>query len=124
MARDPGTYSEQIMQDIVRSGTFQRNIEQREAVILWFARDSRMSIWYCDRLIHPTGALYIGLIRDEENVAAPRKEPQVEAASMAPSSSQSTPPFGVAVVPLARVQKLEAQMATLLHKSNLGCKGR
>uniref|UniRef100_M1DH45 Integrase core domain containing protein n=1 Tax=Solanum tuberosum TaxID=4113 RepID=M1DH45_SOLTU len=38
-----------------------------------------------------------------------------QAASRAPSSSRSTPPLGVVVVPLARVQKLEAQMATLLH---------
>uniref|UniRef100_M1DQZ6 Integrase core domain containing protein n=1 Tax=Solanum tuberosum TaxID=4113 RepID=M1DQZ6_SOLTU len=34
---------------------------------------------------------------------------------MAPSSSRSTPQLGANVVPLARVQKLEAQMATLLH---------
>ncbi|KAG5579575.1 hypothetical protein H5410_050202 [Solanum commersonii] len=38
-----------------------------------------------------------------------------QAASMGPSSSRSTPQLGAAVVPLARVQKLEAQMATLLH---------
>uniref|UniRef100_M1DZH1 Integrase core domain containing protein n=2 Tax=Solanum tuberosum TaxID=4113 RepID=M1DZH1_SOLTU len=114
------------------------------------AEDSGVPIWHCDRLIHPTGALDIGLIRDEANVAAPRKEPEVEVpplgadladtvgqaqggdpsipdhtdtvsasssqvASMAPSSSWSTPQFGAVVVPLARVQKLEAQMATLLH---------
>ncbi|KAG5615217.1 hypothetical protein H5410_015041 [Solanum commersonii] len=33
---------------------------------------------HCDRLVHPTGALDIGLIRDEANVAAPRREPQVK----------------------------------------------
>ncbi|KAG5625171.1 hypothetical protein H5410_010389, partial [Solanum commersonii] len=60
-------------------------------------------------------ALDIDLIRDEANVAAPRREPQVEAASMGPSSCRSTPQLGAAVVPLARVQKLEAQRATLLH---------
>ncbi|KAG5590166.1 hypothetical protein H5410_040680 [Solanum commersonii] len=105
-------------------------------LIFQLCRDSGVPIWHCDRLVHPTGALDIGLIRDEENVAAPRREPQVEvpplgtdladtvgqaqgddlsipdhtntipgsssqAASMAPSSS--------------RVQKLEPQMATLLH---------
>uniref|UniRef100_M1DI10 Integrase core domain containing protein n=1 Tax=Solanum tuberosum TaxID=4113 RepID=M1DI10_SOLTU len=94
--------------------------------------------------------LDIGLIRDEANVAAPRREPQVkvpplgtdladtvgqaqgvdpiipdhtdtipasssQAASRAPSSSRSTPLLGVVVVPLARVHKLEDQMATLLH---------
>uniref|UniRef100_M1DTS8 Integrase core domain containing protein n=1 Tax=Solanum tuberosum TaxID=4113 RepID=M1DTS8_SOLTU len=115
-----------------------------------YGQDSGVPIWNCDRLIHPTGTLDIGLIRDEANVAAPRREPQVEvpplgadladtvgqahggdpiiadhtdtvpasssqAASRAPSSSRSTPPLGVAVVLLTRAQKLEAQMATLLH---------
>uniref|UniRef100_M1DS39 Integrase core domain containing protein n=1 Tax=Solanum tuberosum TaxID=4113 RepID=M1DS39_SOLTU len=109
-----------------------------------------MPIWHCDRLIHPTGTLDIGLIRDKANMAAPRREPQIEvpplgadladtmgqaqggdpiipdhsdtvpassfqAASMAPSLSRSTPQLGATVVPFARVQKLEAQMATLLH---------
>ncbi|KAG5599265.1 hypothetical protein H5410_030635 [Solanum commersonii] len=112
--------------------------------------DSGVPIWHCDRLIHPTRALYIGLIRDEANVAAPHREPQIEvpplgtdladmveqaqggnpiipdhsdtvptsfsqAASIAPSSSRSTPQLGAIVVPLARVQKLEAQIAILLH---------
>ncbi|KAG5590369.1 hypothetical protein H5410_040883 [Solanum commersonii] len=63
------------------------------------SRDSGVPIWHCDRLVHPTGALDIGLIRDEYG----------------PSSSWFTPQLGAAVVPLARVQKLEAQMATLLH---------
>uniref|UniRef100_M1E150 Integrase core domain containing protein n=1 Tax=Solanum tuberosum TaxID=4113 RepID=M1E150_SOLTU len=83
-----------------------------------FARmllESGVPIWRCDRLIHPTGALDIGLIRDEANVASPRREPQVEAASMAPSSSRSTPQLGPTIVPLARVHKFKAQMATLLH---------
>uniref|UniRef100_M1DG60 Integrase core domain containing protein n=1 Tax=Solanum tuberosum TaxID=4113 RepID=M1DG60_SOLTU len=119
-------------------------------LIFQLCRDSGVPIWHCDRLIHPTGALDIGLIRDEANVAAPHREPQVEVsflgvdladtvgqaqggnpsildhtdtvpassshvASMAPSSSLSTPQLGATVVPLARVQKLEAQMATLLH---------
>uniref|UniRef100_M1DWY2 Integrase core domain containing protein n=1 Tax=Solanum tuberosum TaxID=4113 RepID=M1DWY2_SOLTU len=119
-------------------------------LIFKLCRDSGVPIWHCDRLIHPTGELYIGLIRDEANVAAPHREPQVEvpplgadlantvgqaqggdpsipdhtatvlasssqAASMAPSSSRSIPQLGAIVVPLARVQKLEAQMATLWH---------
>ncbi|KAG5572275.1 hypothetical protein H5410_062041 [Solanum commersonii] len=117
---------------IVRSGTFQRNAEQREAVILWLAKyialdrehaewvatprlgirkatlnfvakffwllvcnrvsptkadnshetewswDSGVPIWHYDRLTHPTGTLDIGLIRDEANVVAPCREPQVE----------------------------------------------
>ncbi|KAG5595903.1 hypothetical protein H5410_037135 [Solanum commersonii] len=44
-----------------------------------FARmDFEVPIWHCDKLVHPTGALYIGLIRDEANVAAPRREPHIE----------------------------------------------
>ena len=119
-------------------------------LIFHLCRDSGVPIWHCDKLVHPTGALDIGLIRDDANVAAPRREPQIEvpllgtdladtvgqaqggdpiipdhtdtvpgssfqATSMAPSSSRSTPQLGATVVPLARVQKLEAQMATLLH---------
>uniref|UniRef100_M1DGJ1 Integrase core domain containing protein n=1 Tax=Solanum tuberosum TaxID=4113 RepID=M1DGJ1_SOLTU len=118
--------------------------------IFQLCRDSGVSICHCDRLIHPTRALDIGLIRDEANVAAPHREPQVEvpplgvdladtvgqaqggdpslpdhtetvpasssqAASMAPSSSRSTPQLGPTVVLLAIVHKLEAHMATLLH---------
>ena len=119
-------------------------------LIFHLCRDSGVPIWHCDKLVHPTGALDIGLIRDEANVAAPRKDPQIEvpplgpdladtvgqaqggdpiipdhadavpgsssqAASVTPSSSRSTPQLGVTVVPLTRVRKLEAQMATLLH---------
>uniref|UniRef100_M1DII0 Integrase core domain containing protein n=1 Tax=Solanum tuberosum TaxID=4113 RepID=M1DII0_SOLTU len=70
-------------------------------LIFQLCRDSGVPIWHCDRLIHPTGTLDIGLIRDEANVAAPRRKPQVE--------------LGAIVVPLAKVQKLEDQMATQLH---------
>uniref|UniRef100_M1E1D4 Integrase core domain containing protein n=1 Tax=Solanum tuberosum TaxID=4113 RepID=M1E1D4_SOLTU len=38
-----------------------------------------------------------------------------QAASRAPSSSRATPSSGSTIVPLARVQKFEAQMATLLY---------
>ncbi|KAG5594814.1 hypothetical protein H5410_036046 [Solanum commersonii] len=47
-------------------------------LIFHLSRDSGVPIWHCDKLVHPTGALDIGLIRDEANVAAPRREPQVE----------------------------------------------
>ncbi|KAG5572101.1 hypothetical protein H5410_061867 [Solanum commersonii] len=47
-------------------------------LIFQLCRDSRVPIWHCDRLVHPIGALDIDLIRDEANVAAPRKEPQAE----------------------------------------------
>ncbi|KAG5576770.1 hypothetical protein H5410_056904 [Solanum commersonii] len=133
MARDPGTYSEEIVRefyasyaatlrgsiskrskplakdpltstlDIVRSGAFQRNSEQREVVILWLARyiaaDGERAEWVAaprlgirkatltfvvkffwllvSNRVSP-GALDIGLIRDEANVAVPRREPQVE----------------------------------------------
>ena len=44
----------------------------------------------------------------------------IPGSSTAPSSSRSA--LLPALVPLARVQKLEAQMATLLHHSILGCR--
>ncbi|KAG5620829.1 hypothetical protein H5410_006047 [Solanum commersonii] len=100
-------------------------------LIFQLCRDSGVPIWHCDRLVHPTGALDIGLIRDKANVAqrasgsgddlsGPDHTDTVpgsssQAASMGPSSSRYTPQLGTVVVPLARVQKLEAQMATLLH---------
>uniref|UniRef100_M1DW87 Integrase core domain containing protein n=1 Tax=Solanum tuberosum TaxID=4113 RepID=M1DW87_SOLTU len=97
-----------------------------------------------------TKTLDIGLIRDKANVAAPRREPEVEmphlganlvadveqmqcedpaplapieyapashspSASQSPSFSKAIPSSGSVVLPLARVQKLEAQMATLLQ---------
>ncbi|KAG5575423.1 hypothetical protein H5410_055557, partial [Solanum commersonii] len=132
--------------DIVRSGAFQRNSEQREAVIHWLAKYILCRRWRSENgfrprlgirkatltfvakffwllvrnrvsptkadnqvtwdravmvaalvarveidfarmllaeihereLVHPTGALDIGLIRDGANVAAPRREPRVE----------------------------------------------
>uniref|UniRef100_M1DXB6 Integrase core domain containing protein n=1 Tax=Solanum tuberosum TaxID=4113 RepID=M1DXB6_SOLTU len=53
-------------------------------LIFHLCRDSGVPIWHCDRLIHPIGTLDIGLIRDEANVTAPRREPQVEIASTIP----------------------------------------
>uniref|UniRef100_M1DTP8 Integrase core domain containing protein n=1 Tax=Solanum tuberosum TaxID=4113 RepID=M1DTP8_SOLTU len=118
-------------------------------LILQLCRDSGVPIWHCDRLIHPMGTLDVGLIRDEANMAAPRRGPQIDvplgsdlvdvvelmqgdepappahtdnapasfsqAASQAPSSSRATPPSVDNVIPLVRVQKLEAQMETLMH---------
>ncbi|KAG5632238.1 hypothetical protein H5410_003955 [Solanum commersonii] len=104
-------------------------------LIFQLCRDSGVPIWHCDKLIHPTGTLDISLIRDEANVAAPCREPQVkvpslgvdladtvgqaqggspiipdhsdtipasysQAASMARSSSRSTPQLGATVVPI------------------------
>uniref|UniRef100_M1DRD1 Integrase core domain containing protein n=1 Tax=Solanum tuberosum TaxID=4113 RepID=M1DRD1_SOLTU len=42
-------------------------------------KDSRVPIWHCDRLIHHTRTLDIGLIRDEANMVARHRDPQVEA---------------------------------------------
>ena len=46
-------------------------------LIFHLCRDSGVPIWHCDKLIHPIGVLDIGLIRDEANVAAPRREPRL-----------------------------------------------
>ena len=109
-------------------------------------RSAGVPIWHVDQLKTPLGTIDIGLIRDEANELAPRREPgqellllgdnladmvvqarkatqvastdttQVESipGSSTALSSSCSAPFP-ALVPLARVQKLEAQMATLLH---------
>ncbi|KAG5620376.1 hypothetical protein H5410_005594 [Solanum commersonii] len=98
MARDPGTYSEEIVRELYASyvatlrgliskwskttaqdpltSTMVRDGEYAEWVTA--PRDSRVPIWHCDRLIHPTRSLDIGLIRDAENMVEPRREPQIE----------------------------------------------
>uniref|UniRef100_M1DVK8 Integrase core domain containing protein n=1 Tax=Solanum tuberosum TaxID=4113 RepID=M1DVK8_SOLTU len=137
MARDHGTYSEEIMREFYASyaATLRGTLECRSGIVT--------------NLIHAMGTLDIGLIRDEANVAAPCRGPQIDvplgtdlvdaveqmqgdepaapfhtddastsfsqAASQAPSSSRATPSSRASVVPLARVQKLEAQMSTLFH---------
>uniref|UniRef100_M1DLY7 Integrase core domain containing protein n=1 Tax=Solanum tuberosum TaxID=4113 RepID=M1DLY7_SOLTU len=47
-------------------------------LIFQLFRDSGVPIWHCDRLIHPTGTLDVDLIRDEANVAAPHRGPQID----------------------------------------------
>uniref|UniRef100_M1DE39 Integrase core domain containing protein n=1 Tax=Solanum tuberosum TaxID=4113 RepID=M1DE39_SOLTU len=47
-------------------------------LIFQLCRDSGVPIWHCDRLIHPTGTLDVGLIQDEVNVAAPRRGPRID----------------------------------------------
>ena len=47
-------------------------------MILHLWRDSRVTIWHCDVLRTPVETVDIGLIRDEDNVAAPRRGPRVE----------------------------------------------
>ena len=108
-----------------------------------------MPILYVDHLKTPQGTVDVCLIRDKANELAPRRGPHPElppltddfadtvahartatqastdttpvesipGSSKAPSSSRTAPL--PALVPLARVQKLEAQMATLLHHIQL-----
>ena len=114
-------------------------------MIFALCRFAGVPIWHVDQLKTPQGTVYVGLIRDEANQLAPCRGPRPElppladdladtvalartatqastdttpvesilGSSKAPSSSRTTPL--PALVPLARVQKLEAQMATLLH---------
>uniref|UniRef100_M1DIP8 Integrase core domain containing protein n=1 Tax=Solanum tuberosum TaxID=4113 RepID=M1DIP8_SOLTU len=119
-------------------------------LIFQLYRDACFSILNCDRLHDMTKSLDISLIRDDANLAAPRREPKVEvpplgndlaadveqmhvndttiaaakedaqarpfpAISHAPSLSRATPSLGSIAIPLARVQKLETEMATLLQ---------
>ena len=114
-------------------------------MIFALCRSAGVPIWHVDKLKAPQGTVDVGLIRDEANELAPRRGPRPElppladdladtvaqdctatqtstdttpvesvpGSSTAPSSSRTAPL--PALVPLARVQKLEAQMATLLH---------
>ena len=108
-------------------------------------QDRGVPIWHIDQLKTPQGTVDVGLIRDEANELAPHREPRpdippladdladtvaqdrtatqastdttpvesIPGSSPAPSSSR-TDPLPLLVL-LARVQKLEAQMTTLLH---------
>ena len=113
-------------------------------MIFALCRTAGVPIWHIDQLKTPQGTVDIVLIRDEANELAPRRGPRPElppladdladtvaqaraatqastdttpvesilGSSPAPSSSRTAPlPL---LAPLARVQKLEAQMATLL----------
>ncbi|KAG5611903.1 hypothetical protein H5410_023184 [Solanum commersonii] len=107
-------------------------------LIFQLCRDSGVPIWHCDKLIRPIRdeALDISLIRNGANVAAPRREPQVEVPPLGadladtvgqaqggdpiiPDHSDTVPASSFQATSMApsssRVQKLEAQMATLLH---------
>ena len=114
-------------------------------MIFALCRTAGVPIWHINQLKTPQGTFDVGLIRDEANELAPRRGPRLElppladdladtvaqaraatqastdttpvesipGSSTAPSSSHTAPlPL---LASLARVQKLEAQMATLLH---------
>ena len=114
-------------------------------MIFALCRTAGVPIWHIDQLKTPQGTIDVGLIRDEANEVAARRGPrpelpplvddlsdtvaQARAATQASTdttpvesipgsspalSSSRTAPLPL-LVPLARVQKLEAQMATLLH---------
>uniref|UniRef100_M1DZG9 Integrase core domain containing protein n=1 Tax=Solanum tuberosum TaxID=4113 RepID=M1DZG9_SOLTU len=76
MARDPGTYSEEIVQEFyaLYAATLRGSITKRSKPL---AQDPLTSTMV-------RGALDIGLIRDEANVAAPRREPQIEVPPLGP----------------------------------------
>ena len=114
-------------------------------MIFALCRSAGVTIWHVDQLKTPQGTIDVVLIRDDANELAPRRghRPElppladdladtvaqdrtatqvstdttpiesISVSSTAPSSSRTAPL--PALVPLARVQKLEAQMATLLH---------
>ena len=79
-------------------------------------------IWHIDQLKTPMGTVDVGLIRDEANELAPRRGPRPELPPLADTTlGSSTPPSFSRTAPLpmlvllARVQKLEVQMSTILH---------
>ncbi|KAG5571516.1 hypothetical protein H5410_061282 [Solanum commersonii] len=94
-------------------------------MIFHLCRDAGVPIWNCAKLVHATGTLDIGLIQDDANVAALRRGPRVDVpmgedlihttTNQASRLYRATQLSGMTMIPLARVQKLEGQMATLLH---------
>ena len=114
-------------------------------MIFALCRSAGVPIWHVDQPKTPQGTVDVGLIRDEANELAPCRGPHPElppladdfaytvaqartatqastdttpvesiSGSSTATSSSRTTPLPVLVL-LARVQKLEAQMATLLH---------
>ena len=75
-------------------------------MIFSLCRSAGVPIWHVDQLKTLQGTFYVGLIRDEANELSPCRAPLP------------------ALVPLARVQKLEAQMATFYIISSRGCRSR
>ncbi|KAG5630568.1 hypothetical protein H5410_002285 [Solanum commersonii] len=75
---------------------------------------TRVPIGIVARLVHPTGALDIGLIRDEANVAAQQR------ASALPVHTA----VEAAVVPLASLKLKARDGPCLLHHIHHGCKSR
>uniref|UniRef100_M1DAM2 Integrase core domain containing protein n=1 Tax=Solanum tuberosum TaxID=4113 RepID=M1DAM2_SOLTU len=127
MARDPGTYSEEIVREFYVSyaATLRGLISKRLKPLAQDPLTSTM-VRGCPVDISPAtisrflyGPTTVGQaqggdpsIPDHTDIVPASS---AQAASMDPSSSRSAPQLGATVVPLARVQKLEAQIATLLH---------
>uniref|UniRef100_M1DLG8 Integrase core domain containing protein n=1 Tax=Solanum tuberosum TaxID=4113 RepID=M1DLG8_SOLTU len=90
--------------DIVRSGAFQWNAEQREIVVPPLGEDLVADV----EQMQGEDPSHIAHTDDASASLS-------QSASRAPSSSSAIPLSGFAIVPLARVKKWVAQMATLLH---------
>ena len=114
-------------------------------MIFALCRSAGVPIWHIDQLKTPQGTVDIDFIRDEANELAPCRGPRPELPPLVDdlrdtvahtrtttqASTDTTPVESIpgsstamissrtaplsALVPLARVQKLEAQIATLLH---------
>uniref|UniRef100_M1DEV2 Integrase core domain containing protein n=1 Tax=Solanum tuberosum TaxID=4113 RepID=M1DEV2_SOLTU len=115
MARDPGTYSEEIVREFYTSyATTLRGLISKRLKPL--AQDPLTSTMVrgCPVDISPAtiSRFLYGPITDHTDTVPASIS---QSTSMDPSSSRSTPQLGATIVPLARVHKLEAQMTTLLH---------
>ena len=114
-------------------------------MIFALCRSAGVPIWHVDQLKTLQGTVDVGLIRDEANELAPRRGPRPELPPLADdladtvaqartatqASTETTPVESIpgsstalsssctaplpTLISLARVQKLEAQMAALLH---------
>ncbi|KAG5585173.1 hypothetical protein H5410_045607 [Solanum commersonii] len=95
-------------------GTLDIGLIQDDANVTALRRGSRVDVPMGEDVIHTVGQMQGDVT---PTIAPPDEHPtsSSQTASHAPSSSRATALFETTMIPLARVQKFEAQMATLLH---------
>ncbi|KAG5580774.1 hypothetical protein H5410_051401 [Solanum commersonii] len=89
------------------------------SIWLWMERERNgLSPTMADNIVTWDRTVMVAALGDGPPTTTPPDEHPAsssQTASQAPSSSRATPLSGTTMLPLARVQKLEGQMATLLH---------
>uniref|UniRef100_M1DK40 Integrase core domain containing protein n=1 Tax=Solanum tuberosum TaxID=4113 RepID=M1DK40_SOLTU len=77
-------------------------------LIFRLCREATIPLWPFDRLVEVFKTVDMGLIKDDANHTAPRKGHTAR-------TPRAPTPLGSVLIPIARVQKIETRMATLLH---------